>query len=83
MGLLGAYRGQGHGHRLLQACIAMAAAQGITRIELEVRVDNVHAIRLYERVGFVPEARKQRALRFDGVYFDALQMSLLLDGLTP
>jgi putative acetyltransferase len=78
MGLLSAYRGRGIGHRLLQSCIAMAASQGITRIELDVRADNLRAIKLYERVGFALEARKRQALCFDGVYFDALQMSLLL-----
>jgi putative acetyltransferase len=77
MGLLPAYRGQGIGKRLLQACLDKAAHKGITRISLEVRADNEPAIRLYEKAGFVHEARMRRAMRFDGVYFDALQMSRL------
>jgi ribosomal protein S18 acetylase RimI-like enzyme len=76
MGLLPAYRGQGLGRALLLACIAKAKAQGITRITLQVRADNAVAIRLYEAVGFGHEARLPGAMRFDGVYFDALQMSL-------
>jgi ribosomal protein S18 acetylase RimI-like enzyme len=78
MGLLPEYRGQGIGRRLLQACITKAGRKGITRIELEVRADNERAIGLYKALGFEVEAVKRHAMRFDGLYFDALQMSLLL-----
>jgi len=78
MGLLPAWRGQGLGRALLLACIAKAKAQGITRVSLQARADNSAAIRLYEAVGFRHEARLQNAMRFDGAYFDALQMSLWL-----
>jgi ribosomal protein S18 acetylase RimI-like enzyme len=78
MGLLPEYRGQGLGRQLLQACIDKARTKGITRITLEARADNSTAIALYTRMGFVHEALKPQALRFDGVYFDAVQMRLLL-----
>lgn len=77
MGLLPEYRGAGLGEALLRTCIAKAWANGLTRIELEARADNHRAIRLYERVGFEHEALKQRGLRVEGVYFDAVQMRLL------
>lgn len=77
MGVLADHRGQGLGGRLLEACIAKAWQKGITRIELEVRVDNARAIRLYERLGFFREATKKHAMRFDGVYHDTHQMALL------
>lgn len=77
MGVLPSFRGQGIGRRLLLACIDKAGAKGITRIQLEVRADNERAIRLYRSVGFAQEAVKHQALRYDGVYFDALQMSRL------
>jgi ribosomal protein S18 acetylase RimI-like enzyme len=78
MGVAAAYRGQGIGERLLRACLAKAPSKGITRITLEVRSDNQRAIKLYERIGFQHEALERNAMRFDGVYYDALQMSLLL-----
>ena len=78
MGVLAPFRGRGIGARLLVACIAKAEQQGITRIELEARIDNLAAIRLYQRVGFVHEAVKKNALRFDGKYFDAAQMRLFI-----
>lgn len=77
MGVLAPYRSAGLGRRLLAACIEKAWRKGLTRIELEVRSDNAAAIRLYEGVGFARECLKKRALRFDGVYYDALQMCLL------
>jgi ribosomal protein S18 acetylase RimI-like enzyme len=78
MGVLPDYRHQGLGEALLHACIAKAKIKGITRIELAARADNLPAIRLYEKLGFIREAVKRNGMRFDGVYFDTLQMSLLL-----
>jgi RimJ/RimL family protein N-acetyltransferase len=79
MGLHADWRGQGLGERLLRACLEKAPRKGVTRVTLEARADNERAIRLYERIGFAHEARKRHALRFDGVYYDAVQMSLLLE----
>ena len=83
MGVLPAWRGRGIGRRLLQACIDKAWAKGLTRIELEARADNHAAIALYRRLGFQHEALKLRAMRFDGVYHDAVQMSLVRPDLAP
>lgn len=79
MGVHPHYRGRGLGRRLLAACIEKAWTKGLTRIELEARADNRPAIRLYEQAGFEHEALKVKAMRFDGVYFDAVQMRLLRD----
>jgi len=77
MGVLPEYRGRGIGQRLLRSCIEKAWTKGITRIELEARADNTAAIALYEKCGFKHEAVKRNAMRFDGKYFNAVQMSLL------
>jgi len=77
MGVHPNYRGQGLGRRLLTACIEKAWAKGLTRIELEAREDNEPAIALYEKLGFKHEALKEKAMRFEGVYFSAVQMRLL------
>ncbi len=79
MGIHPNYRRQGLGARLLGASIDKAWAKGLTRIELEARADNVAAIALYEKLGFRHEALKRNAMRFDGTYFDAVQMCLLRD----
>jgi putative acetyltransferase len=77
MAVLASHRGRGIGGRLLAVCLTDAQQRGITRVELEARADNAVAIRLYEQHGFVHEALKRCALRFDGVDFDAVQMSRL------
>ena len=40
-----------------------ARRQGLVRIELQVRIDKLAAIRLYERVGFAHEGGKRNRLR--------------------
>ena len=77
MGVHPAYRCHGLGTRLLSACIEKAWRKGLTRIELEAREDNEAAISLYAKLGFKREALKANAMRFDGVYFNAVQMRLL------
>jgi putative acetyltransferase len=42
-----------------------------------VRADNVPAIRLYERAGFVSEGRQRHGMRFDGQYYDSWGMGLI------
>ena len=80
MGVLASHRGRGLGRRLLQACLDKAERQGAVRIELEARADNARALGLYASMGFEHEALKRRALCFDGVYFDAVQMSRIRPG---
>lgn len=77
MGVLPQFRGQGIGRRLLQASIAKAWENGLTRIELEVRVDNANAMRLYEGLGFKREGLRRHGIRMEGQYHDTLAMALL------
>jgi len=69
---------QGVGHALMAALCDWADRWGqVLRIELTVFVDNAHAIRLYERHGFVQEGRHcGHALR-DGRFVDVLSMARL------
>lgn len=50
---------------------------GLTRLELEVYTDNVTAIRLYEKVGFVLEGTQRQCALRDGVLIDAHVMARL------
>ena len=77
MGVLGPYRGQGLGRRLILQTLAHAREQGIFRVTLEAREDNAKAIRLYESVGFKHEGRAPCAMRFDGVFYTGATIALL------
>jgi RimJ/RimL family protein N-acetyltransferase len=77
MGIAATHRGRGIGTALLGATTAGAFARGLERIELIVRADNVAAIALYRRAGFVQEGLLRRYLIVDGVACDALQMARL------
>lgn len=70
-------RGRGIGMALVEAAAAHAARRGCRALSLEVRADNVAAIRLYERRGFVPIGRVD-AYYEDGA--DALRHELALTG---
>ena len=79
MGVRRECRGRGIGRQLGEAVIAALRRQGeIARVDLEVRADNAPAIRLYERLGFVLEGRRAKGLCHRGVYFETVEMGLLL-----
>jgi len=78
MGLLPEYRGRGIGKSLLQECLQLAVRTGVTRVELEAREDNVSAIALYRRLGFLVEGHKARGMRVNGEYVNTVAMSLLV-----
>lgn len=68
-------RRQGLGRRLLDGCIADAAARGATRLLLEVREDNVAGLALYQEAGFEEIGRRPRYYR-DGSTAVVLQRVL-------
>jgi ribosomal protein S18 acetylase RimI-like enzyme len=77
MGVAASHRGRGVGSALIAATLAAARTRGLTRIELDVRADNVAAIALYRRHGFEVEGRLRQFMVVDGVAYDALQMARL------
>lgn len=72
--------GMGVGSLLLDTLIDWARRGGVvTKINLQVRIDNERAIRLYEHKGFEREGRIQNAIRLDGKFYDTLCMGLIID----
>jgi RimJ/RimL family protein N-acetyltransferase len=73
------WRGRGVGTALIRAAIEWARGTGtVTRVQLQAFARKDAAIRLYERLGFVTEGRRRRAVFRDGEYQDDLVMALLL-----
>jgi putative acetyltransferase len=71
-------RRRGIGTALMAALIDLADNWlDIRRLELTVYFDNVHAIALYERFGFVREGTQRADSYRDGRYVDALSMARL------
>jgi RimJ/RimL family protein N-acetyltransferase len=60
--VLDAWRGRGVGTALLQAAEAWARARNLDRLLLSVDTANEDAARLYERLGFEPEAISMRKI---------------------
>ncbi len=69
----------GIGSKMGREALEWAQSTGIlTVVQLTVRTDNVHAIRLYERLGFRPVGILHRDLRIHGEYHDTLMMEWVM-----
>ena len=79
MTVLRRYWNLGIGSRMLAYLIDWArVTTTIRKINLRVRVDNLPAIHLYEKYGFVQEGRLTRELYLHGQFVDAYMMGLQL-----
>ncbi len=74
------YWNAGIGACMLAYLINWARQTGtIRKINLRVRVDNLPAIHLYEKYGFIQEGRQTREFYLHGQFIDAYMMGLQLD----
>jgi putative acetyltransferase len=74
------FQGRGIGGLLFEALFAEARKlRGLTRVELFCREGNHHAVRLYQRLGFIIEGRfVRRVVLSDGTVEDDLAMAKFL-----
>jgi RimJ/RimL family protein N-acetyltransferase len=73
-----AYRGRGYGADTVRTLCRFAFdAMNLAKVELEVVADHAVAVRLYERLGFVREVHRRRALWIEGAWRDEYLMGLL------
>jgi len=74
------YWGQGVGRILIRYLINWARASHIIRkINLKVRTDNIKAINLYKKLGFVMEGNISRFFYHKGKFYDVYVMGLEID----
>ncbi len=72
------YRGLGLGKILMLQLEKEAIKLGKTKIDLEVRKDNIGAIKLYEKVGYKHEGEVVDGFFVDNTYVNLLKMGLNL-----
>lgn len=72
------YWHRGIGTAMLSEIIGYARNSGIAVLELTVREDNVHAIALYKKLGFVQIGIYKKYVCIDGRYYTSLLMNLYL-----
>ena len=76
------YQNRGLGTALTRYMADIARARGLKKVTLEVVADNLRAINVYERCGFVVEGRLRMGHwnYIRGGFYDDLVMGLLLEG---
>lgn len=72
------YWGQGIGYRLMKEIIEIAENGSFEAVDLQVRSDNIRAVRLYEKLGFVRLFDYPDYFKINGVNYDVSFMCLRL-----
>ena len=79
VGVLSAYQGKGIALSLFQQAQVWTAEKDIHRIELVVLRDNISAIGLYKKMGFVEEGVRKQSSYLNGQFVDEIYMAKLLN----
>jgi RimJ/RimL family protein N-acetyltransferase len=77
MGVVPPWRGRGVGSHLIEAALGLARERCFVRIELEVYADNLLAMALYKKFGFVQEGVRRDAIAIDGRYCDSILLAIV------
>ncbi len=72
------YQGLGIGTIVMKELVKKAIEQGKTKMDLEVRIDNKSAIKLYENLGFIKEGIIKNGFYVDNKFIDLLVMGKVL-----
>lgn len=76
--------GMNIGRVLMEENIRWLSQNGVEKVNLTVDTQNVRAVSLYQKLGFVIEGRQMRERKLaDGSYREAYWMGLLLPGADP
>ena len=76
MGLAKTARGKGLGRQILQKTLEHAKSIGVEKVELTVYPNNLPAKRLYESCGFKETGKIKHYRKWNGQYFDVIEMEL-------
>lgn len=77
--ILKEYCGLGIGSILMENIIEWTKFEGIEKIELEVFENNISAIKLYNKFGFLEEGRRKKMIKTNEGYLDMIIMGRFID----
>lgn len=78
IGIVPEYQGQGLGTFLMEQALTWANAHGLLRIEISVFANNLRAIALYKKFGFIVEGMRKNFLRREHGFEDDYVMAKYL-----
>jgi RimJ/RimL family protein N-acetyltransferase len=79
VGVLKAYWGLSIGTKLVEHLLGWAQAfTTVTKIELQVREDNIRAIELYKKLGFFIEGKIAMGMKLEQCYYDLIYMGKII-----
>ena len=70
------YRGKGIGKALIDRLLSEIDTNEVEMIRLSVVSTNQQAIALYKKIGFVEYAVDPKVIKYQGTYYDLIQMNL-------
>ncbi|WPG98998.1 putative gnat family protein [Acrodontium crateriforme] len=77
--IMAPYRGQGHGTESIKWALQWGFNRAnLHRIEIGAYEWNPGALKLYERLGFTPEARRRERFFYNGKYYDLVEFGMLV-----
>ena len=77
--ILKEYCGLGIGSILMEKVIEWTKSEGVEKIELEVFENNISAIKLYNKFGFLEEGRRKKMIKTNEGYLDMIIMGRFID----
>lgn len=78
VGVLASYQGKGVSTQFFARSELWARKQGIHRVELLVLTNNLVAIGLYKKLGYIEEGIRQQSSYINGQFVDEMHMAKLL-----
>ena len=80
IGVLKSYDNNGIGKKLMKYAIDYAyESDVIGKINVQVIKENTKAVSFYKKVGFEVEGVEKRSLFIDGMFYDAINMGLIIE----
>jgi len=78
------YRGQGLGKEIMELGIDYGIKNlGLLKISLDVINENLNAVRLYKKLGFIEEGVFKNQFFFDGKFYNIVRLSFMHSNLEP